>query len=170
MLQPSHSGLAKVKGGAGTDILSISESTATIFTTSTVGNYSGFETLKVKGAGTDTYDFEALTGTTFTGLIVDTGTAATINKVSTAVAEGGVAVTGDQTTSLTIAVKGATDPGSVNTLKLNLDHTTAATAVVVDDFKALGVETLVLNSTGGHATTTSSSISSALMTVSATSP
>ena len=151
-----YSGLAKVKGGAGTDILSISESTATIFTTSTVGNYSGFETLKVKGTGTDTYDFEALTGTTFTGLIVDTGTAATINKISTAVAEGGVDVTGVQSTSLTMAVKGATDPGSVNTLKLNLDHTTAATAVTVDDFKALGVETLVINSTGGHATTTSS--------------
>lgn len=147
-----YSGSAGVDGGAGEDILSVTESTATIFTTAAKANISNFEILKVGGAGTDTFDFEAITG--LTGLIVAAATAPTITNVS-ATAAADVTVTGVQTTSMTIGVKDATNPGTADTLKLTLDHATADTAVTIDDFASVGLETLQLHSTGAGTNTNS---------------
>ena len=100
-----YNGTAKVNGGAGTgDILSIQESTATVWTDAAEANISNFEILKVGGAGSDTFDFSDLTG--LTGLIVAAATAADVDKLSAAAAAD-VAVTGVQATSLDISIMGS---------------------------------------------------------------
>ncbi|QDG74945.1 calcium-binding protein [Labrenzia sp. PHM005] len=146
-----YDGSAKVDGGDGTgDILSISDSTATIFTAGAKANISNFEILKVASGATETFDFEALTG--LTGLIIDTATSAVVTNLSSTAAAD-VAVTGVQTTGLNVGVKNATNPGTTDTLKLSLDHTTADTAVTVAGFTSLGLENLQINSSGAGTNT-----------------
>ena len=65
-----------VNGGDGAaDILAISDSTATVFTTAAKAQISNFEILEISG-GTKTFDFASLTG--LTGLTIGTATAATV--------------------------------------------------------------------------------------------
>ena len=141
-----------IDGGAGTaDIIAISDATATVFATAPKARISNFEILEVSSGAALTFDFDALTG--LTGLIIGTATSAAITNLSTAAAAAGVTVTGVQTTGLNVGVKNATNPGTVDTLKLTLDHVTASTAVTVAALTIAGTETLQIVSTGAGTNT-----------------
>ena len=138
-----YSGTAKLNGGAGTDTLSISESTATVFTTAAKANISNFETLDITGsAGGDTFDFTALSGLTGLSLGTNTG-AVTITKVPTSVIASGINVVGSQTT-LSFEVVDATSPtNTTDSLALTLDTSDGALNIT-GTLGADGVETLNL--------------------------
>lgn len=136
----------KLDGGTGTDTLSITDSTATLFTAAAKANITGFETLAVGGAN-KTFDFTALTGVT--SLVVNAATSAIVNKLGAATP---VTVAGDQTTNLTLNVTDATGPlNSSDSLTVTLDKSgtdTATSIVTVADITSDGLETLNIVSKG----------------------
>lgn len=135
-----------VDAGAGTDTLTISDSTATLFTTAAKANLKGFEILNVDGSSSDTVKFTALSG--LTGLTIAANTSLAVTNLTQSIAEAGVKISAAQTTSLTIGVTDATDAGSNNSLKLNLDAGTG-TAFAIDSLGAEGTETLTFNTVEG---------------------
>jgi hypothetical protein len=140
-----YSNTAKIAGGAGTDTLAISGSTATMFPAAALANISGFETLQVSGGGT--VDFSTLPG--ITALNLDTATSETVNNIGAATP---VTVVGDQSTSVALNVANATVvTNTADALTLTLDKTGAATAtsiVTVANISSPGLETLNIVSSG----------------------
>lgn len=148
---------ASIAGGDGTDTLVIGDDTTTLFTTATKARISGFETLRVATiAGTNdgqVVDFDSMSG--FTALELGSNDDLTVNDIATGVLAAGVNVLAVQTGSLVLNATDATVPGTVDTLKLVLDHATADTAVTIADLQAAGVETLTVVSSGAGTNTNS---------------
>lgn len=142
-----YNGAAKIDGGAGTDILAIADATATLFTTASKANITGFEVLEVSSGATLAIDFAALTGLTALNLA-----AANSLVISNVGAATPVTIVGNQTAALTINVKDATNPlNTADSLTLTLDATGAATAtsvVTVANLASVGLETLNIVSQG----------------------
>lgn len=148
---------ASLNGGDGTDTLVISDDTTTLFTAATRARISSFETLRVAtvAGGNDgqTVDFDLMAG--FTKLEIGDNDDLTVNDIASSVIAGGVNVLAVNTGSLILNVTDATVPGTADTLALNLDHTTANTAVTIADLQAAGVETLTVTSAGAGTNTNS---------------
>jgi len=144
-------------GGDGTDTLVISDDTTTVFTTATKALISSFETLRIATVATSNdgqvVDFDSETG--FTALEIGDNDDLTVNDIATSVLAAGVNVLAANTGSLVLNATDATVPGTADTLKLNLDHTTADTAVTIVDLQAAGVETLTVISAGAGTNTNS---------------
>ena len=142
-----YSGTAKLDGGSGTDTLVITDvDTAIVFTTAAKANITGFEVLEVSSLQARAIDYSALTG--LTGLNIGTATSLTVTNLGATTA---VTVLGDQTTDLALNVKGATAPGTSDTLTLTLDKagpSTAISIVTIDGMHSDGLETLNIVSQG----------------------
>ena len=160
-----YDGTGKLDGGTGgTDTLVITDvATATVFTTAAKANITGFDVLEASSAQTRAIDFEAVTG--LSGFNAATATELVVSNLGAATA---VTVIGNQTTNLTLNVKGATAPGTSDTLTVTLDKAGASAVdsiVTVGNLTSDGLEILNIVSqgvTGNTTATTDNNVISSL--------
>jgi len=140
-LTAALAGGASVAAGAGTDTLSINNASATLLTDAIKDGFSGFETLSLT-LSSDTVAADVLA---FSNLVLGASTAANVTNISAGMA-GDISMTGDQATSLIMALTSTT--GSSDTYKITMDHTTADTDIDVANFQIAGAEILNIVSNG----------------------
>jgi hypothetical protein len=146
-----------IAGGDGTDSLTLADASATLITSGNKATFSSFEKM-ISAANGDILNFEALT--TFTELQLNGGTSVVVNNLSSSAAES-VLVAGNQTTAITLNIKGGTTVGSQDTLGLTLDNTTANTATTIAALTSDGTETINIVSSGAGTNTNSVDIAAA---------
>jgi len=121
-----------LKGGAGTDTLSVSDAD-TVDTAAEVIGITEFETFEAAGADATTYNL-AIIGAknTLTGLVIsETGGAATVSNLNAATA-GNIKITGAAPTTITLTAADFVSGGTSDTTTISLDNSVTKSGTGID--------------------------------------
>lgn len=142
----NHTGAAatigSINGGAGTDTLIVKD--AAHITANSGKQYSNFEVLQAENAVSVDLDHLAANNT-ITSVVVNQGLGATGFTNLSAAQAANVTIKGTGVGVVTLGVKGATNPGQIDTVKVRVDDGATAVATVTLTTPAIaGVENLEL--------------------------
>lgn len=144
-----------LKGGTGTDTLSVSDAD-TVDTAAEVIGITEFETFEVAGADATTYNL-AIIGAknTLTGLVIsETGGAATVSNINAATT-GNISITGAAPTTLTLTASDFVSGGTSDTTTISLDNseTKSGTGIDVTSLVFANADIINLKSIGDGSST-----------------